>query len=154
MARNTRWISRDSFHKIIRLWPRLKEIRGPDILKHCNNINWTPEQNIKIVSKLLAENSIRSVEIGVGINPGQLHTWLRKYKIYEYNGLGNKKRCRKSGKESMNQKDKLKLKELNKSEKEILIRLRAENEYIKAKNGIIKKRNRLERKELHCIIQS
>lgn len=54
----------------------------------------------------------------------------------------------------MNQKDKLKLKELNKSEKEILIRLRAENEYIKAKNGIIKKRNRLERKELHCTIQS
>ena len=39
----------------------------------------------------------------------------------------------------MNQKNKSKPKELNEFEREELIRLRAENEYIKAENKVIKK---------------
>ena len=128
-----------TFRKSIRLWVRLEELHGPEILKHGNNINWNPEQKLEIVSRVLAGNSIKSVAIEAGINPGQLHSWLRKYKIYGYNGLVNKKKGRKSNKETMNQKNKSKPKELNESEREELIRLRAENEYIKAENEVIKK---------------
>ena len=128
-----------TFRKSIRLWVRLEELHGPEILKHGNNINWHPEQKLEIVSKVLARNSIKSVAIEAGINPGQLYSWLRKYKIYGYNGLVNKKKGRKSNKETMNQKNKSKPKELNESEREELIRLRAENEYIKAENEVIKK---------------
>ena len=117
-----------TFRKSIRLWVRLEELHGPEILKHGNNINWNPEQKLEIVSKVLAGNSIKSVAIEAGINPGQLHSWLRKYKI-----------CRKFDKETMNQRNKSKPKELNESEREELIRLRAENEYIKAENEVIKK---------------
>lgn len=41
----------------------------------------------------------------------------------------------------MNQNNKSKPKELNESEREELIRLRAENEYIKAENEVIKKKS-------------
>ena len=84
-----------TFRKSIRLWVRLEELHDPEILKHGNNINWNPEQKLEIVSKVLAGNSIKSVAIEAGINPGQLHSWLRKYKIYGYNGLVDKKKGRK-----------------------------------------------------------
>lgn len=132
-------IQNSSFHKMIRLWVRLEEIHGPEILKHKNNINWSPDQKLEMVSKVIAGSSIKSVAIENGINSGQLYSWLRKYKIYGYNGLVNKKKGRKSNKETMNQKNKSKPKELNESEREELIRLRAENEYIKAENEVIKK---------------
>lgn len=42
---------------------------------------------------------------------------------------------------------------LNESEREELIRLRAENEYIKAENEVIKKEDRLERREARSATQ-
>ena len=126
-------IQKRNFHKMIRLWVRLEELHGPEILKRENNINWSPDQKLEMVSKVIAGNSIKSVAIENGINPGQLYSWLRKYKIYGYNGLVNKKKGRRSNKESMNKKTKVKPKELNESEREELIRLREENEYLKMK---------------------
>lgn len=138
-AESPEGIQKRNFHKMIRLWVRLEELHGPEILKRENNINWSPDQKLEMVSKVIAGNSIKSVAIENGINPGQLYSWLRKYKIYGYNGLVNKKKGRRSNKESMNKKIKIKPKELNESEREELIRLRAENEYIKAENEVIKK---------------
>ena len=128
-----------NFHDSIRIWFKLEELHGPEILKHGNNINWTPDEKLEMVSKVLAGNSIKSVAIEYGINDGQLYSWVNKYKNYGYNGLVNKKKGRKSKNTSMKSKNNHKVKELNESEREELIRLRAENEYIKAENEIIKK---------------
>ena len=128
-----------NFHDSIRIWVRLEELHGPEILKHGSNINWTPDEKLEMVSKVLAGNSIKSIAIEYGINDGQLYSWVNKYKNYGYNGLDNKKKGRKSKNTSMKSKNNHKAKELNESEREELIRLRAENEYIKAENEIIKK---------------
>ena len=128
-----------NFHDSIRIWVRLEELHGPEILKHGNNIKWTPDEKLEIVSKVLAGDTVRSVAIETGINYGQLYSWVNKYKNYGYNGLINKKRGRKSKNTNMKKKNIHNPKKLNESEREELIRLRAENEYIKAENEIIKK---------------
>ena len=128
-----------NFHDSIRIWFKLEELHGPEILKHGNNINWTADEKLEMISKVLAGNSIKSIAIENGINDGQLYSWVNKYKNYGYNGLVNKKKGRKSKNTSMKNNNNHKAKELNESEREELIKLRAENEYIKAENEIIKK---------------
>lgn len=129
------------FHDTIKEWFKLEEKHGPEILKHGNNIEWTTDEKLEVVSKVLAGNTIGSVAIEIGINRGQLYSWVNKYKNYGYNGLVNRKRGCKSKNTSMKKKNIHKPRKLNESEREELIRLRAENEYIKAENEIIKKRS-------------
>ena len=132
-------VEEKNFRDSIRKWFRLEEVHGPEILKHGNNINWTPDEKLEIVSKVITGKSIKSTAIENGINEGQLYSWVNNYKIYGYNGLVNKKKGRKSKNTTMKKTNIHKPKELNESEREELIRLRAENEYIKAENEIIKK---------------
>ena len=127
------------FHDTIREWFELEQLHGPEILKHGNNIKWTTDEKLEIVSKVLVGNTIRSVAIETGINSGQLYSWVNNYKIYGYNGLVNKKKGRKPKNTTMKKINIHKAKKLNESEREELIRLRAENEYINAENEIIKK---------------
>ncbi|NLW52479.1 MAG: helix-turn-helix domain-containing protein [Tissierellia bacterium] len=132
-------IKENNFHKNIRIWVRLEDIHGPEILKHGSNTKWTADEKLELVSKVIAGNSIKSVAIEAGIHSGQLHSWVNKYKDYGYNGLVNKKKGPKSNNTDMKRKINTKPKELNESEREELVRLRAENEYIKAENEVIKK---------------
>ena len=57
-------------------------------LKHKpSNKEWTKEEKFDLVSKALAGNSIKSISIGAGIDPGLLHKWVKKYKHEGFNGL-------------------------------------------------------------------
>ena len=78
-------IKTENFDDSIRLWFRLEELNGPEILKHGNNINWTPGEKLEMLSIALARNSIKSTVIENGINDGQLYSWVNKYKNYGYN---------------------------------------------------------------------
>lgn len=78
-------IKTENFDDSIRLWFRLEELNGPEILKHGNNINWTPDEKLEMLSIALARNSIKSTVIENGINDGQLYSWVNKYKNYGYN---------------------------------------------------------------------
>ena len=93
----------------------------------------------ELVARVLAGQSNMSVAISAGINNGLLYTWVRKYKEFGYNGLINKKKGRKSNKPNMRKKT-IELKPLTESEREELIRLRAENEAMKAEIEVVKKR--------------
>ena len=68
-----------------------------------------------------------------------LYQWVRKYKIYGYNGLISKQKGRKSKNPDMKKIGTRKPPKPNESEYEELIRLRAENEYMKAEIEVIKK---------------
>jgi hypothetical protein len=68
-----------------------------------------------------------------------LYQWVRKYKIYGYNRRIDKKKGRKSNNPDMKKRNINNPRKLDESEYEELIRLRAENEYIKAENEVIKK---------------
>ena len=127
-----------TFHSKIREWVRIEETRGIEALRHPkHNKIWTPEEKLELVSQVLMGKSVLEVAISAGINNGMLYQWVQKYKIEGYNGLINKKKGR-PGKENTMKKQ-ISPAPLTESEREELIRLRAENAYIKAENEVIKK---------------
>ena len=133
-------ISTKRFRSNIREWVRIEESCGPDALRHKeHNKNWTPEEKLELVVQVIAGASIKSVAVSAGINDGMLYQWVRKYKIYGYNGLISKQKGRKSKNPDMKKIGTRKPPKPNESEYEELIRLRAENEYMKAEIEVIKK---------------
>ena len=133
-------VNQESFRKKIRSWVRMEEANGPDILRHKGqNKFWTPEAKLELVSKVIAGESNKSVALNAGISDGMLYQWVRKYKIFGYNGLIDKKKGRKPKNPDMKKIGTRKPPKPNESEYEELIRLRAENEYMKAEIEVIKK---------------
>ena len=135
------WVKDErQFRSQIGKWYRLEEVHGPEVLKHRNtNKIWTPEDKYGLVSKVLAGNANNVVACEAGVSQGLLYQWVRKYKIYGYNGLIDKKKGRKSENPEMKKLNINNPRKLEESEYEELIRLRAENEYIKAEIEVIKK---------------
>ena len=129
-----------NFHDMIRRWVRIEDANGPEALRHKNfNKVWTPEQKLELVSQVIAGKSIQEVAFSVGINGGMLYQWVRKYKIWGYNGLVDQKKGRKPKDSQMKKININNPRKLEESEYEELLRLRAENAYIKAENEVIKK---------------
>ena len=127
-----------TFHRKVWQWAKLESEYGPEALRHKNsNKEWTAEQRYELVAQVLAGQSCLSVAISAGINDGMLYQWVRKYKELGYNGLVNMKKGRPCKEPQM--KKKTSPTPLTESEREELIRLRAEIEYIKAENEVIKK---------------
>ena len=134
-------IKQHNFRCMVRRWSRIEESNDSDVLKHKNfNKKWTPEEELELVSQVLAGKANQVVAIEAGINEGMLYHWVRKYKIYGYNGLVDKKKDRKPENPDMKKRNIHSPRKLEESEYEELIRLRAENEYIKAEIEVIKKR--------------
>ena len=137
-----------NFHDKIREWDRLEQARGPEVLMHADtNKIWSPEEKLELVSQVIAGASGKEVAYAAGIANGLLYRWVHRYKENGYNGLVNKKKGRPPKEPvTMNKQEP---KPLTESEREELIRLRAENEQIKAEIEVIKKRIAL-RQERHA----
>ena len=130
----------EDFHRMIRRWVRAVEANGPEILKHKGtNKEWTPEERYELVAKVVAGSSLQSVASEAGINSGLLCGWVRKYKLEGYNGLVNMRKGRPPKEPHMKKINYNNPRKLKESEYEELVRLRAENAYIKAEIEIIKK---------------
>ncbi|MBE5876749.1 MAG: helix-turn-helix domain-containing protein [Lachnospiraceae bacterium] len=132
-------IKESNFHQTIRKWARIEDSLGIDALKHNNfNKEWSAEEKLKFVSRVLAGESLKKVAYSAGIEHSLLSRWVTKYKTNGYNGLVGIKKGRPCKGNPMKKKNSPL--PLTESEREELIRLRAENEYIKAENEVIKKR--------------
>ena len=80
------------FHNRITDWVRIYDLYGVDGLRHREvQKDWTVEERYELVAKVLAGKSIGSVAIQAGINRGQLYQWVRRYKLYGFDGLKLKK---------------------------------------------------------------
>lgn len=133
-------INLKNFHDMIVRWHHLEESNTSDCLKHCGtNKKWSPEEKYELVARVIAGDTITSVAYTVGINSGLLAQWIRKYKIWGYNGLVDRRKGRKPKESAMKKMNINNPRKLNESEYEELIRLRAEITYIKAENEVIKK---------------
>ena len=129
-----------NFHDMIVRWHHLEKANSPDCLKHHGkNKKWAPEEKYELVAQVIAGATISSVAYAVGINTGLLAQWIRKYKIWGYNGLVDRRKGRKPKESAMKKVNINNPRKLNESEYEELIRLRAEITYIKAENEVIKK---------------
>ena len=127
------------FRKEIIQWHHIEEAFGPEALKPKTSWKaWTPEEKLELVLQVLSGKSLREVSYPVGMDSGTLYQWVRKYKLYGYNGLVNAKRGRHSSKESPMNKTQNPEK-LTESEREELIRLRVRTAYLETENEVIKK---------------
>ena len=152
MYREGKWpetpgsIQERNFHDMIRRWAGIEKSCGPEALQHKNqNKVWTAEEKYELVAKVMAGASVRATAISAGISNGLLYQWVQRYKIEGYEGLVAKRKGRPPKEAPM--KKKAVPAELTPSEREELIRLRAENEYLKAENEVIKKRIALRREK-------
>ena len=133
-------VKKKRFRYEIREWVRIEDANGPEGLRHTGTQKkWTPESRYELVAQVLTGQSITSVAMEAGINSGLLYQWVRKYRIMGYNGLVDMKKGRRPKDPEMKKINYSSPRKLEESEYEELIRLRAENEYIKAENAIIKK---------------
>ncbi len=131
-------ISTECFRSHVRSWRRLEDLHGPEALRpKQSNYNWTADQKFELLSRVFAGESVNAVAESVCLTPVLLHNWMRRYKTQGYNGLVNNKRGRPSKGAKM--KKDTNPSPLSESEREELIRLRAEVEYIRAENEVIKK---------------
>ncbi len=77
-----------NFHKMIRRWEKIEEHQGISALHHkSQKKRWTLEERFNLVSKVLEGKSIEETACKAGLNPGQLHLWVKKYKDNGYDGL-------------------------------------------------------------------
>lgn len=133
-------IQQENFRKMILNWVKIEDSQGPEALQHKGrNKHWTAEEKLNLIAKVSSGHSIRAVACQAGINSGMLYTWVRKYEELGYTGLIPQQKGRPSMKKYSQPRNHYQPKHLQESEYEELIRLRAENEYMKAEIAVIKK---------------
>lgn len=127
-----------NFHKMIRKWVRMEEACGSEALRHKKqNKEWTAEQRYELVAQVMAGKSAKETAFSAGISDGQLHRWVKRYKIEGYQGLATLRKGRPPKEPQM--KKKAEPIELTPSEREEMIQLKARIEYLEAENAVIKK---------------
>ena len=130
-------ISSQGFHKTIKNWVRTAESCGFEALEHKpQNRKWTPEEKLKLIQNVLNGGSCKSVAIENGISSGMLYRWVRRYRLYGYESLVCKPG--RKPKESTLERKHVPA-DLTESEREELIRLRAEAARMRTEIAAIKK---------------
>ena len=106
-----------TFRSNIRKWVRMENSGGPEALQHKNqNKEWTAEQRYELVARVLAGSSVKETAFSAGIDSGQLHQWVKRYKIEGYQGLTTLRKGRPPKEPRM--KKKIEPAELTPSERE------------------------------------
>ena len=101
------------------------------------NKAWTAEEKYEYVAQVLAGKSFKEVAVSAGIECSLLYEWVRRYKMTGYEGLVAQRKGRPPKEPDM--KKKVVPAELTPSEREEMIRLKAENERLQAEIAVIKK---------------
>ena len=143
-------VKEKNFRNMIQIWARTEESCGVEALRHKNqNKVWTAEEKYELVAKVLAGESNRTTAIAAGIDKGLLYSWVRCYKMKGYQGLVAQRQGRPPKEPDM--KKKIEPTELTLSEREEMIRLRAENERLRVEIAVVKKEIAL--REERCAAQ-
>ena len=136
------------FHKQIREWVRISERSSLESVMHkTNSKQRTAEEKLEYVQQVLAGKACGAVAEENGIECSMLYQWVRKYRMEGYEGLVNKPKGRKPKEPRQMPRKKEEPRGLTESEREELLRLRAENEYLRAETAAIKKLMALRREE-------
>lgn len=139
-------VNEKRFHDTIRIWVRTEDACGPEAFRHKNqNKVWATEEKYELIAKILAGASCKETAISAGISDGLLYQWVRCYKMKGYQGLAAQQ------KDGHPRKKKIVPAKLTPSEREKMIRLRAENERLRAEITVVKKEIAL--REERCAAQ-
>ena len=129
---------RHNFIHMVRDWVKIFDLYGVDGLKNnYKNTLLSADEKFEYVARILAGESLRTVAFEARVGVGTIYQWTKTYKTKGYDGLKLLKKGRSSKEPIMSKDDKTK--KLTKSEKEELIILRKQIEYLKAENAYLKK---------------
>ena len=143
-------VSKNRFHHAVVEWHRLEKSCGTEALRHKKqNKAWTAEEKYELVAKVLAGVSCTEAAIAAGIDSGLLYRWVKCYRMKGYEGLAAQQKGRPPKEPAM--KKQIVPAELTPSEREEMIRLRAENERLRAEIAVVKKEIAL--REERCAAQ-
>ena len=133
-------VSQACFRNKVRQWFRTEEALGPEALKPKHIYKqWSVDEKYALICQVLAGKSYLEVALHNNVKDTVLRNWVRKYKLMGYNGLTETKKGRPRKNPDMKKVNYNNPRKIEESEYEELIRLRAENEYIKAEIEVIKK---------------
>ena len=133
-------IKKENFRLTVRKWYRIANSCGMEALKPKDSLRkWSSDEKYDLVNRVLDGESLKEVAYSVGIEHSQLAAWVRKYKSLGYNGLVNSNFSKPLKDLNMKKDNKNHSTKLSESEFQELLRLREENNYIKAELAVIKK---------------
>jgi len=133
-------VNQSTFRCQIRQWNCKEAANGVKSLKAKNkHTHWSPDFKYELVLQVINGRRNQEVALEAGIDPGMLCRWVRNYKSLGYNGLVRKRKGETRNEPVMKKITSNKTKRLDETEREELLRLRAENEAIKAEIEVIKK---------------
>lgn len=131
-------LKESNFRCRVRKWVRMEDSCGPEVFQHKEqNRIWTAEEKYELVAKVLAGASTKGTSIAAGVSESLLYQWVKRYRIEGYQGLVGRGKGRPAKEPQM--KKKIEPAELTPSEREEMIRLKAENERLRTENAVIKK---------------
>ena len=132
-------LKESNFRCRVRKWVRMEDSCGPEVFQHKEqNRIWTAEEKYELVAKVLAGASTKGTSIAAGVSESLLYQWVKRYRIEGYQGLVGRGKGRPAKEPQM--KKKIEPAELTPSEREEMIRLKAEHERLRTENAVIKKR--------------
>ena len=132
---------RDSTIK--RIWYCYKEHEVEGIIHPPKNRIYSAELKLEIINKVFQGESKTSLAAKYNLaGPGTIVLWMKKYEELGYNGLESKPKGRPKSMPRKPKKETKTIKDntpLTNEEREELIRLRKEKEYLEMENEILKK---------------
>ena len=126
------------------IWYLVKLIdkHGEDALRRDSNRYYSPQLKLEMINKVLIDNqSIKSVSLEYGLtSDGMLNNWIKYYKENGYNIVEKKRGRSPTMKKEVkpigpNDKD-----AIIKAKDEEILRLKAENEYLKKLRAVVQAR--------------
>ena len=137
---------RDSTIK--RIWYRYKNHGVNGIIHPPKNRSYSPELKLEIINRVFQGESKTSLAAIYNL-PGEctIISWMKKYEELGYNGLEGEQGRPRGGPKIMTKEEK-KNTPLTNEEREELIRLRKEKEYLEMENEYLKKLDALVKERL------
>ena len=128
--------------KIICYLVRLIDKHGEDILRNDKNKYYSPELKLEMINKVLIDNqSIKSVSLEYGLtSDGMLNNWIKYYKENGYNIVEKKRGRSPTMKKEVKPIDPNDKDAIIKAKDEEILRLKAENEYLKKLRAVVQAR--------------
>ena len=133
---------------IAMIWYRYKK-HGIEGIKHpSKNRKYSAELKLEIINRAYQGESKSRLAAEYNLpGPGTIISWMKKYEELGYNGLEGKQ-GRPRGRSKIMTKEEKKNTPLNNEEREELIRLRKEKEYLEMENAYLKKLDALVKERL------
>jgi transposase len=131
--------NKETFIRHLNNWSRLYEVGGYDAIRPKRTHRaFSSKEKLEIVARVLAGETASDVARSLGMaKPCNIYLWVKAYREKGMDGLESKPKGRKPKSfvaTSMNKKPKL-----TPSEKERLVLLQKENEYLRTENEYLKK---------------